>query len=798
MAEIDWNLVLKRGYRSITTNKNRVIPVILLLVVGIAGGSLIVSINQAQYQTSVEAWEVSNLADIWINTSLVPVSDLEDLVGLFSEFILEYDYRLVIPFQLEFEAENSTGWAVGLDWDNKIPVNKILYQSEPLLRSQITNRYGFFLERQFALSNDMDIQQPVTMYIRGTHLSLQSNLLGFDPSFTYFPTTEKYWLPAFGSLPVAFFDRIFLGELFGNSAFANQIVLKLGWVDTARFQDIMKQKLFDNPIARYVISIIPREEYPAYQFATEDYETDTQLGYMMSAVLFVVALMVLYVTAEQQVEQEKKQIGALRAIGASRAEIFGSYIIFATLIGAIGLILSIPFTFLLGQLLVTWAKDILANPDLQFSMNFQTVMIFGVSAFVMGFLAIVISAYRASKVTPMTAIRPEAEYYIKTPLIERILAFFRVKLGPESKFILRRFFGRKVRGIFMGLGFALVMMLFVFTFALSNSMTALSEVQFNEYENWDVAATLTDYKHVDVIDQAISDIAFLNAIEPAISDYIGIIDSKREIMFVGLWGYLQRPTMHTFGLREGYASLDGFSTIISSNLVGELDVGMGDVIQVQTREGKDQALKIVGISSELVQTSIVTSLEMAGRLTGNIDKANAILCTSPKPTELAKALEKHELVYSVQIKTDIQEDFAILRELADVMINILLVIIGLMGILISSALIALDVNDKADDFGIMIAVGTRKSELVWMQISQSVVLVAICGPLGLLFGYQLTIAFLDWMAVNFVSMPFSYPPSQMVISFILFIITILAGNILPLRRVFKMNIADLTREKVIG
>ena len=117
---------------------------------------------------------------------------------------------------------------------------------------------------------------------------------------------------------------------------------------------------------------------------------------------------------------------------------------------------------------------------------------------------------------------------------------------------------------------------------------------------------------------------------------------------------------------------------------------------------------------------------------------------------------------------------------------------------IASALIALDVNDKADDFGIMIAVGTRKRELIRMQISQSLVLAAICGPLGLLLGYQLTIMMLDWMAVNFVSLPFSYPPSQMVISFILFLITILVGNILPLRRVFKMNIADLTREKVIG
>jgi len=166
--------------------------------------------NRAQYQSSIDAWELSNLADIWINTDFVPVSELENMVGLFSEFIREYDFRLVVPFQLEFQDQNVTGWAVGLDWDEGIPVNKILYQSEPLLRSQITNRYGFFLERQFALSNDLELDKPMTLYIHGTRLSLQCDLLGYDPSFTYFPTTEKYWLPSLGSLPFAFFDRTFL------------------------------------------------------------------------------------------------------------------------------------------------------------------------------------------------------------------------------------------------------------------------------------------------------------------------------------------------------------------------------------------------------------------------------------------------------------------------------------------------------------------------------------------------------------------------------------------------------------
>ena len=798
MVEFEWRFVLKRGVRSVTNNKSRVVPVILLLIVGITGGAVMVDLNRAAYQANVEAWELSNLADIWINTALVPRSELENIVGLFSEFIRDYDFRLFLPFQLDFQDQNVTGYAVGLDWEEGIPVNKILYQSEPLLRSKIPNRFGFFLERQFALTQDLELHKMVTLYVHGTRLSLPCDLFGYDPSFTYYPTTEKYWLPSLGTLPIAFFDRSFLGELYGSTSLANQIVLTLGWVDTSRFEEIMKQKLFGHPLAKHVISIIPQEEYPSYQMVTEDYETDTQFGYMMGMVLFGVALMVLYITSEQQVEQEKKQIGALRAIGTSQAEIFCSYVLFALIIGGIGLVLSVPVAYLLGQVLITYAAGLLGNPDLEYTMNFRTLGIFGASAFIMGFLAIVVSAYRASRVTPMSAIRPEAEYYLKIPLIERLLDKLRIRLGPESKFTLRRFFSRRTRGIFMGLGFALVMMLFVFTFALTNSLQDIADVQFNDYENWDVAATLVGYNEIEAIDQTFSDIPFIHKLEPAISDYIGIINSERELMFVGLWGYVSRPTMHSFGLREGYSSLDGISTIISSNLVGILGIGVGDLIQVQTRGGRQQALKIIGISSELVQTSITTSLEMAGKLTENPDQANAILCTSPKPEELAGALEQHEKVYNVQIKADIQDDFEELMEIVNVVIYMMLLIIGAMGVLISAALIALDINDKADDFGIMIAVGSRKSELVRMQIIQSVVLVIICGPLGLVLGYQLTLGFINWMAENFVSLPFSYPPSQMVISFVLFFITILLGNFLPLRRVFRMNIADLTREKVIG
>ncbi len=803
MLEINFDLwfVFKRGWRSVSKNKARVLPVIIVLIGGIAGGSAMISATTSNFKTYEHAWDQMNLADLWINLTPINYTIVTAELNNLTSFPMEYDLRLVVNTQVEFNGKNESGYVVGLDWDAGVDINIPLVDFKPIKPSDI-GEGDMIVEEQYAKSKSMKNGDELHFFIGGKKVTKAIDKRAYASDYSFIPSSEKYWLPSLGNLPVIFIDLSTLQTLYDNGPVVNQILVDLPpileHIDITSYYETSQNET--NLIAN-IVSIIPKETYPSYFFIKEDYESDKDFSYIISGLMFLVAMIILQITASQQVEHEKKEIGALRAIGATSWEVMSAYLLFGAVVGVIGCFGGSILSIILGWVFVQYIAQVFPFiPDLKYYISFTSIGILCIMAFLGCIVSVISSAYRAAKITPQSAIRPETQYYSRKSLIERFGSYFKLpSLSPEYMYATRKFFSRKAHSLLKIGALSLVMMLFVVALAFNSSIQYTEEKSFVEYETWDVSVALSNYTDNTILKQEFNGIQDVTRFEVSITDFTGLFDADGELVFVKLFAYEDNTKMHSFGLKKGdkFSSEDN-SIILSAHLVTIVDKDVGEIVYAVARNGTKIPLKISGISSEFIESTIFTSVSTAGILLNQTGKANAMLFQSSNPEATKQVLESYTLVENVQTLTEVRASFDALLGILDVVIFIGMILMILMAAGFTAALMALSIRDKADDLATMKAVGIRRREIFLLQMVETGLLALLCGFLGLFVGIEVTHWMLQYMTKSIASLEYFYSPIDMGITWFLFIVSLVLGNLLPLQGVFRKNLATLTREKIIG
>ena len=119
---------------------------------------------------------------------------------------------------------------------------------------------------------------------------------------------------------------------------------------------------------------------------------------MINYTVYIIAAVVVLIVMIMAVAERTKEIGTLRAIGASRWLVLGTILIEAVLLGLIGSILSIPIAYIIDAIIGYGLREVISAWGLIQIM----ITVVALSA-----IASVIPAYRATRVNPIEALRYE-------------------------------------------------------------------------------------------------------------------------------------------------------------------------------------------------------------------------------------------------------------------------------------------------------------------------------------------------------------------------------------------------------
>lgn len=246
-----------------------------------------------------------------------------------------------------------------------------------------------------------------------------------------------------------------------------------------------KKELEDLEMPEWMVT--DREELPEYTDYGDNADRLRNIGQVFPVIFFLVAALISLTTMTRMVEEQRTQIGTLKALGYKKSAIAAKYIcyaFFATLLGSVlGMLIGekiIPY------IIITAYGIMYHNVANTISIDYQPgfALIASAASVVCTVGATLFASGKELQETPASLMRPPAPKEGKRVLLER-LTFIWKHLSFSWKSTIRNLFRYKKRLIMTVFGIAGSMGLMLVGFGIQDSISDIAAIQYRELQHYD-------------------------------------------------------------------------------------------------------------------------------------------------------------------------------------------------------------------------------------------------------------------------------------------------------------------------
>lgn len=463
------NLLQIKILRDISEAKKTFIAIICISTMGIAlfsGVNLYVSTISAEVE---KTYKDLNLADYWIYKPNVLPNDIEAIKTV--SYIESVERRKTFDASLD-NNKNVSIRIHGID-------NEALVNVPGLLSGNLLNRNDsatLLLDSRFATAYNLSVGDSITLNSSG--VSTHCLIKGIVRSSEYL-----YYAPEGLTIP----DYKRYGFGFVNSSFCpdvqfNELVMTLK--DEMDISQEQVTKDIRNSIG--IVNITNRMHQPSYRKISDTMAGIKQIGLLFSIAFFLVVGFVTWITIDRMMENQRQNLGTLRALGYAKEEIIVRYSIF-------GFIIIVP------SLILSWfiSRYGIANMLYELGTTYYTIEKSGVYYYsyhifgaTMCVLLIILSAVffncsKTLKVTTASLLRSKPPKQGKRILLEKFGLFWN-NLSFSGKIITRNLFRNRARFSMGFFGIIGSTSLIVCGFGLMNSISRMLDNAFEKTIQYDL------------------------------------------------------------------------------------------------------------------------------------------------------------------------------------------------------------------------------------------------------------------------------------------------------------------------
>ena len=322
-----------------------------------------------------------------------------------------------------------------------------------------------------------------------------------------------------------------------------------------------------------------------YQYE-RDAERVNNVAKIFPLVFFVVAILVCLTTMTRMVEEERNQIGTLKALGYSNKAIMFKYILYALLATVFGSLLGVSIGFyVIPNVIFNMYKVMYTLPSFNSDFNILLTLQGTLIATSCTLLATIYACYKSLKEEPAQLLRPKAPKPGKRVFLEHI-PFIWKRLKFNSKVTVRNIFRYKKKFLMTIIGISGCTGLILAGFGLKDCIVNMVPNQYGKIFNYQVAVTLKDDVSLDDRNSAFDKIVSLNEINDALKVQMEAIeltnyDTNETIQLIVPFGDISNfITLKNRTSDERY--ILGDKLIISEKLTKLLDMKIGDVIEFKS------------------------------------------------------------------------------------------------------------------------------------------------------------------------------------------------------------------------
>lgn len=458
---------------------------------------------------------------------------------------------------------------------------------------------------------------------------------------------------------------------------------------------------------------------------------------------YAVAALVCITTMSRMIEEQRTQIGVLKALGYSKASIMGKYLFYSGLAAISGCI----FGYFLG----TWMFPKIIW--FAYSSMYDVADIVYVFEGNLLIFSLIISAICSMGVTYVSCrnelsevaaelMRPKAPKAGKRVLLERV-PFIWSRMKFLHKVSYRNVFRYKKRFFMMVVGISGCTGLLLTGFGVRDSISTIAEDQYGRIQLYDLSVMLKD-PVTDESSERIEEILGddLAGMVPVFEKSIDLV-TDRGIKSISMAAFEDGADVTEYihledektGATLAYPGMG--ECVLTNKMAAEYDLQVGDTVTFRDEDHQEMKLVLSGIAKNYLYNFVYLTTETYEEAMGEPAELTSIYVTlgeNAKMHQKAAELMKEDAVVSAGVLSDSKDRFSSMIDSLDLLVVVIIICAGALAFIVLYNLTNINITERIREIATIKVLGFYKNETASYIFRENLILTFFGALAGLLLG----------------------------------------------------------------
>lgn len=518
-----------------------------------------------------------------------------------------------------------------------------------------------------------------------------------------------------------------------------------------------RQKIDD--IAEPTVYVLDRYANSGYASFESDADIVSGIAKVFPVFFFLVAALVCVTTMNRMVDEQRTQIGVLKALGYTAREIMRGYLLYTGIASGIGSAVGVVLGSLIFPKIIWQAYNMMygfTDIVLVFDWVLSGAVFAAFMACSLGVTAL--SCRSVLKEAPAELVRPRTPKAGKRIVLEYV-PFLWNRFSFLRKVSARNIFRYKKRMFMMILGIGGCTALLITGFGLDDSISGLADTQFSQISVYDASVSFES-----PMDEA-AQRAFLKECGGSVTDCAFLSMSSADAMADGkpksvyLLGTDEKDMRQfiNFSLNGQSVSYPGFGQVIISDKLAQVcGLGVGDRLTLRDSDMREMTLTVSGVFRNIVYNYAYVTLDTLKAAEGFNSDINVAYINLDKDAglyESAAAVSDNGFVASVKVNDEIRQLVNKMMVSMKYIVALVTFCAGALAFIVLFNLANININERIREIATIKVLGFNQRETASYVFRENIVLTLMGAAVGIppgiwLHGYVMSQIQIDMISFN--------------------------------------------------
>ncbi|MDT3701385.1 MAG: FtsX-like permease family protein [Thermincola sp.] len=647
----------------------------------------------------------------------------------------------------------------------------------------------------FLKDNNYQIGSRIPLILRGNEVVFTITGTAISPEYIYEIPGGQTLTPDPKTFGVAFVPYDTVAPLLSMNGQVNDLVftLEAGTV----------HRQVERPVSRIL------EKHGLTQvFALKDQLSNSMLAQEIAGlkatvnttpvIFLLVAASILFIMLRRMIEQQRGQIGVLKAFGFTDWEILRHYLSYPFIIGLTGGLGGGLVGGLLSYKFAELYQQFYNIPGLSGQISLKYIAAGILLSLAFSLAAGYLGCRGVLQLVPAEAMRaPSPKDVHKTP-VEKLEFFWRM-LNTQGKMAVRNVFRSKQRSFLAIFGIASAFSIMVAANGSFDSINHLIDFEYNQVERYDMKIGLQNSAEQRTAISSAEAVRGILKAEPVLEVPVTLNHQwlKKDIVITGL---TREGTLYQLLNNKGEVfNLPAYGLVISAQLAKTLNISASDVVTVKLFMGdkKEKLVRVVMIVPQYVGLGAYMDINALSSLISGPPLASSLLVKvdSALSADAHKTLKEGKNVSAILDKNKIKQQFEELMETSKSQKYIILIFGFVMGFAIVYNVNIISLSEREREMATLTVLGMTEGEINRILVFEQLVLGVTAVVVGIPLSYGMLWAIVSASGNDIYNMPLVISGSTIATGILWTLMFLIAAQWKMKGRIRKLSMLDVLKQQ---